>query len=276
MNVVKNLACALGYLHKNDIVHRDLKLENILITKNPVDPDDQLYIKITDFGLSATRNGPGHDDMLHDFCGTITYMAPEMVTTKSYSQQCDVWSMGIIMYVLLTGTFPFFSKNELQLYKLITTADVDYSVLQCSNEGKHLLRKLLERNPAFRITAAEVSHHPWISGAPGQVSTDSSNVLDMMRLWKDEMSVNRVTTSTQTDESDKLPIIGEEGSNLDDISLSVTNASGTYSNKSRRRLSPRLPDYSWVPPKINTNLSNSQREALRKKSLKNRLLHFNK
>ncbi|XP_015117756.1 serine/threonine-protein kinase 33-like [Diachasma alloeum] len=223
------------------------------------------------------RNGPGHDDMLHDFCGTITYMAPEMVTTKSYSQQCDVWSMGVIMYVLLTGKFPFFSNNELQLYKLITTADVDYSVLQCSNEGKHLLSKLLERNPAFRITAAEVNHHPWISGASGHVSTESSNVLDMMRLWKDEMSVRRATTSTQTEERDNLPRISERDSEIDDSSISITaNVSGSYSNKSRRRLSSRLPDYSWVPPKIDTNLSNSQREAVRKKVLKNRLTNFSK
>lgn len=57
-----------------DIVHRDLKLENILVTRNPLDPQDQLYIKVTDFGLSAVRSGPGRDDMLQDFCGTLIYM----------------------------------------------------------------------------------------------------------------------------------------------------------------------------------------------------------
>ncbi|XP_011307654.1 serine/threonine-protein kinase 33-like [Fopius arisanus] len=221
------------------------------------------------------RNGPGHDNMLHDFCGTITYMAPEMVTTKSYSQQCDMWSMGVIMYVLLTGKFPFFSTNEMQLYRLITTADVDYSVLQCSDGAKHLLSKLLERNPAFRITAAEVNHHTWISGVSGQISTESSNVLDMMRLWKNELSINKATSSTQTEGSEKLPRAIAEYSSANDSAISLTaNESVNYSDKSRKRLSFRLPDYSWVSPRVDTNLSNSRREALRKKSGKPRLNHF--
>ncbi|XP_046417530.1 serine/threonine-protein kinase 33-like [Neodiprion fabricii] len=187
LTVIRSLAGALSYLHKNDIVHRDLKLENILIAANPQNPDDDLHIKVTDFGLSAVRGGTGYETMLHDCCGTLTYMAPEMISTKSYSQQCDVWSMGIIMYVLLVGKFPFYSTNDQHLHMLVKTQELDLSGLSCSEGAKHLLSKMLQKNPAFRMTAAEVENHPWIAGTHSILEAHSSNVLDMMRMWRTEM-----------------------------------------------------------------------------------------
>ncbi|XP_046737968.1 serine/threonine-protein kinase 33-like [Diprion similis] len=205
LTVIRSLAGALSYLHKNDIVHRDLKLENILIAANPQNPDDDLHIKVTDFGLSAVRGGTGYETMLHDCCGTLTYMAPEMIATKSYSQQCDVWSMGIIMYVLLVGKFPFYSTNDQHLHLLVKTQELDFSGLPCSEGAKHLLSKMLQKNPAFRVTAAEVENHPWIAvsmnqyvnvyrnaskGNHSMLQAHSSNVLDMMRMWRTEMMRN--------------------------------------------------------------------------------------
>ncbi|XP_049861726.1 serine/threonine-protein kinase 33-like [Schistocerca gregaria] len=113
--VIRKLASAVAYLHRNGIVHRDLKLENILLTTNPADPEDKLYIKVTDFGQSVVRSGVAHDQMLHERCGTMAYMAPEVLESRMYSHQCDVWSMGVITFVLLVGEFPFTGDNPDQL-----------------------------------------------------------------------------------------------------------------------------------------------------------------
>lgn len=96
--VIKQLAHAVAYLHDSDIVHRDLKLENILLS-HPV-ANELLNIKLTDFGLSYVRGGVGSDSMMQSVCGTPIYMAPEVITDLGYSQQCDIWSLGVIMYTL--------------------------------------------------------------------------------------------------------------------------------------------------------------------------------
>ncbi|KXJ24669.1 Serine/threonine-protein kinase 33 [Exaiptasia diaphana] len=115
--VIKQLASAVAYLHDLDIVHRDLKLENILLS-HPVG-NELLNIKITDFGLSIVKGGVGSDSMMQSVCGTPIYMAPEVIDDLGYSQQCDIWSIGVIMYILLTGQPPFMAETEEKLYESI-------------------------------------------------------------------------------------------------------------------------------------------------------------
>ncbi|KAL0266405.1 UNVERIFIED_CONTAM: hypothetical protein PYX00_008954 [Menopon gallinae] len=164
--VVRRLADAVAYLHKSDIVHRDIKLENILMGTNPEDPNDHLYIKLTDFGLSAVKSN-GMENMLNDCCGSLQYMAPEIIESRPYSQQCDVWSIGVLDYLLLCGLWPFYSENqcEQELCHLILTEEPNFSGWQWENTSRaaiHLIQKMLDKNPAFRITAAEILNHPWI------------------------------------------------------------------------------------------------------------------
>ncbi|KAK3096801.1 hypothetical protein FSP39_003437 [Pinctada imbricata] len=164
--IMTKLASAISYLHKNDIVHRDIKLENILLSQNPENPSDHLHIKVTDFGLSVVKGGVGHDNMMQDFCGTPIYMSPEIIDNKSYSQQCDVWAMGVIMYILMSGGPPFKSKDEDSLYDIIKKGEIDFSDkawVDKPDNAKHLIQKLLLLDPAHRITASEVLHHPWIT-----------------------------------------------------------------------------------------------------------------
>lgn len=189
--ITKELASAIAYLHKKDIVHRDLKLENILVKKLPdaTNPEDKLQIKVTDFGLSITKSGVGHDNMMQDFCGTPSYMAPEIIDNKTYSQQCDVWALGVMIYTLFCGSMPFRSKDEDTLYELIKKGELDFSDEmwnEVSDQAKSCLQKMINVDPAHRLSASEVLDHNWITGDQDRQST---NVLEMMKLWKDELKV---------------------------------------------------------------------------------------
>lgn len=95
------LVLAIGYLHSKGIVHRDLKLENILVAENG-------YIKIIDYGLAKILK---NNEEATSFCGTPEYLAPEMLTKESYDKSVDWWAVGILMYEMLIGVTPFFNRN---------------------------------------------------------------------------------------------------------------------------------------------------------------------
>ncbi|EDO40703.1 predicted protein [Nematostella vectensis] len=162
--VIKQLVSAVAYLHDLDIVHRDLKLENILLS-HPTG-NELLNVKITDFGLSIVKGGVGSDSMMQSVCGTPMYMAPEVIDDLGYSQQCDVWSIGVIMYTLFTGRPPFMADTEEKLYEIIKKGIVDFSDPcweVCHESAKNLLLGMLKVDPAHRRTAKEVLIHPWIT-----------------------------------------------------------------------------------------------------------------
>lgn len=187
--IMSRLAGAISYLHKNDIVHRDLKLENILLAVDPNNLEDKLYIKVTDFGLSVVKGGTGHDNMMQDFCGTPIYMSPEIIDNKTYSQNCDVWAMGVILYIMLSGTPPFKSKDEDSLYDLIKKGELDFSDEFWANisvNAKSFLEKMMRVDPAHRLTATEMLHHPWITG--NETQKESTNVLELMKIFRDEQN----------------------------------------------------------------------------------------
>ncbi|XP_074662474.1 serine/threonine-protein kinase 33-like isoform X2 [Tubulanus polymorphus] len=225
--VLQKLTSAIKYLHKN--VHRDLKLENILLTENPDDPEDKLHIKVTDFGLSVVKDGIGHDSMMQAFCGTPIYMSPEIIDNKTYSQQCDIWAMGVIMYMLLCGGPPFKARDEEQLYIIIKRGHLDFSgsVWQnISEEAKNLLHGMLKVDPAHRLTASEILAHPWFTGDKLETG-GPSNVLEMMKQWKDELRLGQ--TDHVDDDFVDSAINGEQGD--EDVDKKKTNGSSTNSSK---------------------------------------------
>lgn len=187
-HVIHSLAFAIAYLHKKDIVHRDLKLENILVQSGDVAEGEAmaLNIKVTDFGLAVQKGGVGSENMLQATCGTPIYMAPEIINAHDYSQQCDIWSIGVIMYMLLSGDPPFMGSSEEKLFELIKRGALTFSspVWQSVSEAaKDVLQKLLRVDPADRITANELLDNPWITGDTSSVQRPS-NVLEMMKTWR--------------------------------------------------------------------------------------------
>jgi serine/threonine protein kinase len=102
---------SLGFLHSKGIVHRDLKMENVLI-------DEDGYIKLIDFGLATLISEEKQQSV--SFCGTPEYFAPEMVNKTGHDKSLDWWTLGVIVYEMLFGQTPFFSKNKIKMYKKIT------------------------------------------------------------------------------------------------------------------------------------------------------------
>ena len=183
LTVIRQLADAITYLHNLDIVHRDLKLENILLCK-PVN-DEPINIKISDFGLSYVK-GSG-EAMMQSVCGTPMYMAPEVIDEHEYSRQCDIWSIGVILFTLLTGSPPFQAPTEEKLYQLIKQGQLDFThpCWQTINESaKNLLEGMLEVDPAHRSTAMEIKDHPWVNG--DNESSARVNVIQMMKEYNAE------------------------------------------------------------------------------------------
>ncbi|XP_055980096.1 ribosomal protein S6 kinase alpha-6 isoform X3 [Sorex fumeus] len=135
------LALALDHLHQLGIVYRDLKPENILL-------DEIGHIKLTDFGLS--KESVDQEKKAYSFCGTVEYMAPEVVNRRGHSQSADWWSYGVLMFEMLTGTLPFQGKDRNETMNMILKAKLGMPQF-LSAEAQSLLRMLFKRNPENRL-----------------------------------------------------------------------------------------------------------------------------
>lgn len=165
-SIMYQITLAIVHCHTKLVAHRDLKPENMLIANN-ASGDPSTPIKLADFGLSADIS---KSPLMHEPCGTPEYVAPEVVTQfkKGYDKACDIWSLGVIMYILLCGYAPFWGKNAAEILKRVKTAKVDFPEREwkhVSGEARRLLNSMLNRTPSARPTAADVLDNPWAKGA---------------------------------------------------------------------------------------------------------------
>ena len=160
--IMKQVLCAVNYLHLNNIAHRDIKLENILVEQEITSNDEQLLnVKLIDFGTSnyvKTEN----TNYFTVKVGSPFYMAPE-VLNKKYNNKCDIWSCGVIMFMLLRGHPPFKGENQEELFKSIQNDIINYNEMtELSELAKELMSKMLERNVDLRYSADECLKHKWM------------------------------------------------------------------------------------------------------------------
>ncbi|CAG9326259.1 unnamed protein product [Blepharisma stoltei] len=168
--LLKKILMAVNHLHLNNIVHRDIKPENFLFESDDKDAE----LKLVDFGLS-NKFGKKFKN-LHSKVGTPYYIAPE-VLSGSYSNKCDLWSVGIIMYTMMSGDLPFFSDTQSEIFRQILIGKYqmkDEIWNNISPEARNLIQRLMCVDPAKRLSASEALAHPWfISQSPIKFSIDA-------------------------------------------------------------------------------------------------------
>ena len=156
--IMKQILLGLNYLHKNRIVHRGITPENLVFEGSL----DNFFIKIIDFKLLTYLP---EKEYLYEKVGAVFYIAPEILNEEKYDFKCDIWSCGVLLYVMLCGKFPFNGKNNIEIFQNIKDGDIckdsaDYKSL--SNEVKDFLSKLLKVKPDDRISAEEALQHQWL------------------------------------------------------------------------------------------------------------------
>ncbi|KAH7443924.1 hypothetical protein KP509_02G056100 [Ceratopteris richardii] len=150
----QQLIDAVAYCHSRGVYHRDLKPENLLL-------DSCGTLKVSDFGLSAVPQQLRADGLFHTTCGTPNYVAPEIIADKGYDgAKVDIWSCGVILFVLMAGYLPFNNPNLMILYKKIYKAE--YTIPEWFSPGaRNLISRILTANPKNRIGMADILQEPW-------------------------------------------------------------------------------------------------------------------
>jgi len=195
-NIVKQILSAVQYLHSEGVVHRDLKPENLLCND---DKDGNIHIYVADFGLSRLFN---EDEQLTTYCGSPEYVAPEVLACAPYEKAVDLWSVGVITYILLTGFLPFYDKNHAVLFEKIQ--NVEYNWDDCpevSPAAKHFIQHLLVKDPKKRYTAEQALAHPWVKGDGALKLNMRPSFVDLMKEYNQSRKRTPPTSPTTSWES---------------------------------------------------------------------------
>lgn len=158
-NLIRQVLEAVDFMHEKGVVHRDLKPENLLYYS----PAEDSKIMISDFGLSKTEDS----GVMATACGTPGYVAPEVLAQKPYGKEVDVWSIGVIAYILLCGYPPFYDENDSELFRQILRAEYEFDSPywdEISESAKDFIRHLMCKDTTQRYSCKQALQHPWISG----------------------------------------------------------------------------------------------------------------
>ena len=157
--IVNQILLALNYIHSDNIMHRDLKPENILLESS--DPN-VLNIKLSDFGFATYyKNGEGESLQ----CGSPLYMAPEIINCEDYTEKVDIWSTGVIAFILLSGRPPYGGKKKEEIYRCIKSRELSFEDpvwSKISQNAKDFITQALNRDKTKRPSASTLLDHPWI------------------------------------------------------------------------------------------------------------------
>ncbi|XP_022972340.1 CDPK-related protein kinase-like [Cucurbita maxima] len=184
--VMVQILTVVAFCHLQGVVHRDLKPENFLYTSK----DENAQLKAIDFGLSDFVKP---DERLNDIVGSAYYVAPE-VLHRSYGTEADVWSIGVIAYILLCGSRPFWARTESGIFRAVLKADLSFDEgpwPSLSSEAKDFVKRLLNKDPRKRLTAAQALSHPWIRNYNGAKVPIDILIFKLMRVYMRSSSLRK-------------------------------------------------------------------------------------
>ena len=204
--IFKQLIEGLKYIHKKKIVHRDIKLDNILI-------DLTNTIKICDFGVSRKIS---KDEIMHEHCGTPAYIAPEIFENNGYTGfQCDIWSAGVTLYYILGGIQPFRANSIKDLEKKVIAGEFD-PIEDVSEEANNLIKLMLKTDPKKRISEDKILNHPWLVNIKTEnrkklnLFTEAEKIflskydVDYLTSDKEELIENFTMKNLETNENENI------------------------------------------------------------------------
>ncbi|PKA61225.1 CBL-interacting serine/threonine-protein kinase 12 [Apostasia shenzhenica] len=229
----QQLISAVGFCHARGVFHRDLKPENLLLGDNG-------DLKVSDFGLSAVSDQIRQDGLFHTFCGTPAYVAPEVLTRKGYDgAKVDVWSCGVILFVLMAGYLPFHDQNVMAMYRKIYKGE-----FRCpkwfSSELTKLMLRLLDTNPQTRITIPEIMENRWFKKGFRHIRFYIEND----ELHNLDVDIDEPPPDTAMERPPPAPekhdVASDSGCESDSSVSSCPAISSSYSEGQKRRL-PRPP-----------------------------------
>ncbi|TNV82197.1 hypothetical protein FGO68_gene11040 [Halteria grandinella] len=192
-NIMKQALSAISYCHSMKIVHRDLKPENLLLDSE----GDKAVLKVIDFGTSQTFDPT---QKMHQTFGTPYYIAPEILSGE-YTESCDVWSCGVILYILLCGKPPFDGESDEDILKNVQKGVYKISGpiwSRVSPDGTDLVKKMLKFDPERRISASSALMHPWIQNNTENMAIEDAQHSDAMKNLQSFNASNKLASAALT------------------------------------------------------------------------------
>lgn len=197
----QQLVSAVDYCHSRGVYHRDLKPENLLLDENE-------NLKVSDFGLSTLSESKSQDGLLHTTCGTPAYVAPEVINRKGYEGcKADIWSCGVILYVLLAGYLPFHDQNLMEMYRKIGKGEFKFPKW-FAPEVRRLLSKILDPSLKTRISMAKIMENSWFKKGlekPVVIETENNELTSLHAEGVFEVSENGGDSNTETKQLQAKP-----------------------------------------------------------------------
>lgn len=195
IKITKQILRALDYIHTTaNIIHRDIKLQNILITKSGI-------VKLSDFGLSINFADVSDKSSIISICGTPNYISPEVIDQNSHTSAVDIWGVGVIVFLMLTGQRPFKSINNKKTFEKIRQVHYDWPAYPLvSEQAKSFVDSILKKNPLDRPTAHKLLKHPFLC-IENKVNKKTNSSDSIIRFSVPNANSSRASTSTSTSTS---------------------------------------------------------------------------